>query len=223
VQLKEKIVQRSGKAGLRLTSSALDGLETYFELLRKWNRKVSLTALPVEDAGDEAVDRLLIEPILAVKHLPRPDASMIDIGSGGGSPAIPMKVIADSASLTMVESKTRKAAFLREAVRIMDLTNVWVEACRFEELLARPELHESADAVTIRAVRLTPSLLAALQSFVKPGGSILMFGTAKPGGISPLPGSAHWSTHSLHPSLGSQLLMLSKAERLVSHRTGSPQ
>ena len=95
-------------------------MHAYFELLRKWNRKVSLTALPVEDAGDEAIDRLLIEPVLATKYLPKSDATALDIGSGGGSPAIPMKLAAPGISLRMVESKTRKAAFLREVVRTLE-------------------------------------------------------------------------------------------------------
>ena len=56
----------------------------------------------------------------------------------------------------MVEVKTRKAVFLREAVRELALKDAEVETSRFEELLSRPEMHESADIVTIRAVRVEP-------------------------------------------------------------------
>jgi 16S rRNA (guanine527-N7)-methyltransferase len=138
---------------------------------------VSLTALPVEEAGDEAIDRLLIEPVLATKYLPKTNATALDIGSGGGSPAIPMKIAAPGISLRMVESKTRKAAFLREVVRALRLEQTAVDAVRFEELLARPTLHDAIDVVTMRAVRVDRKTLTELQSFVRPGGLLFLFGT----------------------------------------------
>ncbi len=77
--------------------------------------------------------------------------------------------------MRMVESKVRKAAFLREAVRQLNLTETTVEASRFEELLIRPELHEAADVVTVRAVRAERKLLAGIQAFLKPGGLLFLF------------------------------------------------
>jgi 16S rRNA (guanine527-N7)-methyltransferase len=177
VSIREKLVKRTSKVGLTLPSDVIDGLHAYFELLRKWNRKVSLTALPVEDAGDEAIDRLLIEPVLATKYLPKADATALDVGSGGGSPAIPMKLAAPGISLRMVESKTRKAAFLREVVRTLELDRTDVDAVRFEELLARPSLHDGIDVVTMRAVRVDRKTLTEVQSFIKPGGLLFLFGT----------------------------------------------
>jgi 16S rRNA G527 N7-methylase RsmG len=86
----------------------------------------------------------------------------------------------------MVESKTRKAAFLREVVRTLALARVDVDAVRFEELLARPELHESADVVTMRAVKVDDKVLGVLQSFLKIGGRIFLFKT----GAAPTSGIA---------------------------------
>jgi 16S rRNA (guanine527-N7)-methyltransferase len=179
VLIREKLAKRASKAGLSLSAEVIDGLYAYFELLRKWNRKVSLTSLPVEAAGDEAIDRLLIEPVLATKYLPKADASALDIGTGGGSPAIPMKLASPGISLRMVEPKTRKAAFLREVVRALELDRTGIDAVRFEELLARPSLHDAMDVVTMRAVRVDRKTLTELQSFVKPGGLLFLFGTAR--------------------------------------------
>ena len=132
--IREKIIKRTAKAGLRLPVDVADRLHTYFGLLRQWNRKVSLTALPVEDAGDEAIDRLLVKPILAARYLPKNDVAILDVGSGGGSPAIPMRIAAPGGSLRMVESKTRKAAFLREVIRKLEMGSAEVDAVRSEEL-----------------------------------------------------------------------------------------
>jgi 16S rRNA (guanine527-N7)-methyltransferase len=177
MSIREQLAKRARKAGLTLQTGVISALESYFELLRKWNLKVSLTSLPVSEAGEEAIDRLLIEPLLAAEYLASPSAIVMDVGSGGGSPAIPMKIFKPGIAIRMVESKTRKAAFLREAVRQLNLPNTIVEAARFEELLARPELHEWADTVTMRAVRAERQTLMGLQAFLKPGGQLFLFRT----------------------------------------------
>ena len=211
MSVRDKLARRAQRAGVSFAPSVAEGLAAYFELLQKWNRKVSLTALPVEDAGDEAIDRLLIEPALAAKSLPSPDSSIIDVGSGGGSPAIPLRLVAPGTSLRMVESKTRKAAFLREAARVLQLQRTEVDAVRFEELLARPELHETMDVVTLRAVKVEPKTLAALQSFLRLGGLLFLFGTsANPIADKATPQLTAMNTQVLLKQWGSQLQILRK-------------
>ena len=211
MSVRDKLARRAQRAGVSFAPSVAEGLAAYFELLQKWNRKVSLTALPVEDAGDEAIDRLLIEPALAARSLPSPDSSIIDVGSGGGSPAIPLRLVAPGTSLRMVESKTRKAAFLREAARVLELERTEVDAVRFEELLARPELHETMDVVTLRAVKVEPKTLAALQSFLRLGGLLFLFGTsANPIADKATPQLTAMNTQVLLKQWGSQLQILRK-------------
>lgn len=155
---------------------ALGGkLEQYFSLLARWNAKINLTAFNLSEPKDEALDRLLIEPLVAAQHLPASVASVIDIGSGSGSPAIPLKLAAPHVRLTMVEAKTRKAVFLLEALRYLNVAGAAVETARFEQLLTRPELHEAFDIITIRAVRVESATLVTLQAFLKPGGRLFWF------------------------------------------------
>jgi 16S rRNA (guanine527-N7)-methyltransferase len=185
-----------------------NALWSYYELLWRWNQKINLTAL---EQPDEAIDRLLLEPLAAARYLPKGAKGLIDVGSGGGSPAIPLKLAAPHLRLIMVESKVRKAAFLREAVRHLNLENTVVEAARFEELLTRPDLHEALDIVTIRAVRVETRILLSLQAFLAPGGQILLFrGRA---GLEPqnlLP-PLHWlATYPLIDSIQSRLVVVEK-------------
>jgi 16S rRNA (guanine527-N7)-methyltransferase len=152
-----------------------NALTAYYELLARWNRKINLTSL---DNPDEAIDRLLLEPVLAARSvtLPAGTVELIDVGSGGGSPAIPLALtLRASARLTMVEVKARKSAFLREAVRHLGLEGATVENTRYEELLARPGLLEKFDLLSIRAVRIESRVLMTLQAFLKPGGQLLLF------------------------------------------------
>jgi 16S rRNA (guanine527-N7)-methyltransferase len=190
IELRTRLEKRARKAGVSLSPAVADRLEIYYRLLALWNTKINLTGLNLIETTPESIDRLLIEPLVAAKHVPPGATRMIDIGSGGGSPAIPLALTIPGVQLVMVESKTRKSVFLREAVRELGLPDAEVVTARVEELLARPDLHETQDLVTVRAVRIESSLFSTLQAFTKPGGSVFMFrgAAADPqlGNFSPL-------------------------------------
>ena len=172
----ERLRRRAKRAGIAIPSLVADHLETYYRLLATWNVKINLSGMDLREPSDEAFDRLLIEPVLASRHLPPGSRSLLDVGSGGGSPAIPLKLASHAGlSLTMVESKTRKSVFLREVIRDLRLSDADVVTARFEELLARPMLHEAFDIVTVRAVRIEPKILTGLQAFLKVNGQLFLF------------------------------------------------
>ena len=205
-----RLARRASKSGVFLDEALASGLVAYYELLARWNRKINLTSL---DDPDEAIDRLLLEPVIAARHLSPAIIDLVDIGSGGGSPAIPLALaLGPQARLMMVEVKARKSAFLREAVRQLGLLGSSVETSRYEELLATPELHERFDTLSMRAVRVEPRVLMALQAFIKPGGSFLLF--RGPTGPDVPPGVFHpleWqSTVPLVEALQSRLSILRK-------------
>jgi 16S rRNA (guanine527-N7)-methyltransferase len=203
-----RLIRRAAKAGLFLPDELAERLTTYYDLLSKWNRKINLTAL---DNVDEAIDRLLLEPISAARQITQTSVRLMDVGSGGGSPAIPLKLAIPSLALTMVEVKTRKSAFLREAIRHLALDRTDVETSRYEELLAKPELHEAFGLLSTRAVRIETSTLLTLQAFLAPGGQILLFrgpgGPEIPAIVPPLEWKA---TVQLVESLQSRLTVLTK-------------
>jgi 16S rRNA (guanine527-N7)-methyltransferase len=168
---RRRLLRRARRHNLPVSAATADRLVSYLELLARWNQRMNLTAL---DDPDTVVDRLILEPLLAARHIAG-ESVVVDIGSGGGSPAIPLKIAVPTVALTMVESKVRKGAFLREAVRQLGLDRVNVEVRRFEELLARPDMHEAADVVSVRAVRVESSVLSSLQAFLKDSGRIFWF------------------------------------------------
>jgi 16S rRNA (guanine527-N7)-methyltransferase len=163
---------------------------------------MNLTGFKERDA-DVAIDRLLIEPLVAAQSIPAGAAALIDVGSGNGSPAIPIRLAVKSLALVMVESKARKCAFLREAIRVLDLTGASVENARFEEL------HETQDVVTARALRLESRTLLGLQAFLKPGGRMLLFQTGSKVDPSHVPLPLEISTtHPLNPDNPSNRLVI---------------
>ena len=212
-EFRERLNRRAKSAAISLDKPLIEGLETYYQLLTKWNAKINLTAFKLTPEGnDEAIDRLLIEPVVAARYVPENARTLLDAGSGGGSPAIPLKLAARNLSLRMVEVKTRKAVFLREAVRALGLRDAEVETARFEELLPRPELHEALDLVSIRAVRIETRTLNTLQAFLRPGGKLMLFRGSSKNDLedSPPPPLAWLATYPLLYSLHSKLVVLSK-------------
>lgn len=188
-----------------------ESLLSFYELLERWNRKINLTAL---SDPDEAIDRLLLEPVAAARVIDYPAGQdVLDVGSGGGSPAIPLAVALGPATrLTMVEVKVRKSAFLREAIRHLALPNASVENSRYEELLSTPHMLERFDLVSVRAVRVESKVLMTLQAFLKSGGRLLLFrGPAGPHQLSHVIYPLEWeATHPLMDSLQSRLTILRK-------------
>jgi len=212
-EFRDRLKRRARKAGVDLDPGVAAGLEAYHALLARWNQKINLTSFRLPAGGeDEAIDRLLIEPCVAARHVPPDAITALDLGSGGGSPAIPLKLALPRLHLRMVESKTRKAVFLREALRALAIANAVVETLRFEELLLRPELHEALDLVTIRAVRVEPRTLVTLQAFLRPGGQLFLF--RGPGGAdlaeSLRPPLAWLATYPLIEELRSRLVVVTK-------------
>jgi 16S rRNA (guanine527-N7)-methyltransferase len=155
----------------------LEPLEAYFRLLMQWNATINLTALPLETPTDETFDRLLVEPLAAARHVPDAPIVWFDLGSGGGSPAIPLKIARPALKLTMIESKTRKAAFLREAIRAIGISRAVVLSERFEDVVRRPGPGSVgvADLVTVRAVRADAKLFDTAGLMLKEGGRLLHF------------------------------------------------
>jgi 16S rRNA (guanine527-N7)-methyltransferase len=211
-EFRDRLRRRAAAANVTIDPAVEASLEAFYLLLAKWNSKINLTAFQLTPDGDDpSIDRLLIEPLVAAQFLPAKAERWLDAGSGGGSPAIPIKLAAPRLKLQMVEAKTRKAAFLREAVRTLALQNAEVETSRFQVLLTRPELHETVDIVTIRAVRLDLPTLMTLQAFLKRGGRLLHLRGAEGGSIDGVAAALELAdTHSLLKSNQSRLAIYRK-------------
>jgi 16S rRNA (guanine527-N7)-methyltransferase len=199
----DRLRQRADRVALILPDDVIGRLEAYVRLLAAWNQKINLTALPLNPPSDETFDRLLIEPLIAARHVPPAGGLAIDVGSGGGSPAIPLAIASPQIELTMVESRSRKAVFLAEAARATGLSRARVISKRLEEL-ANGSTHRGVYALaTMRAVRLDREMELSLLSLLGPGGALMVFG-------GPSPEAAGFAKAQHHPLLDSELIITSK-------------
>jgi 16S rRNA (guanine527-N7)-methyltransferase len=169
---------RAEAANISIESEAMDKLEAYFELLSHWNRRINLTSLPLEPPTEHAVDRLFIEPLIAAPLISSSASVWFDLGSGGGSPAFPLQIAHPIRHLNLVESRERKAAFLREVIRALDLAGAQVLTTRIESLAEDDTNASVADLITVRAVRMSAPLFSQLDRLLKLGGQAVLFGAA---------------------------------------------
>jgi 16S rRNA (guanine527-N7)-methyltransferase len=162
----------AARVNVPLESEHGEKIAAYLHLLERWNHSVNLTALPLEGFPDPTLNRLVGEPLAATALAPA-TGRWFDLGSGGGSPAIPIKVMRPGLWLTMVEARERKSAFLREVVRVLELPEARVMTARFGDMTAT--IQELAHLVTIRAVKVDDELVSLLQSLVLPDGELCLF------------------------------------------------
>ena len=151
-----------------LADFQISAIKNYIDLLLKWNAKLNLTS--IRDP-EKIVTRHFGESLFAARQLfPAGDAreSAIDIGSGAGFPGLPLKLWAPHLELTLIESNQRKATFLREVIRALDLTSTAVLSQRAESVSLQ------ADLVTFRAVEHFERILPVALRLVRPGGRIAL-------------------------------------------------
>lgn len=177
--LARRIAERAELFGVRPSPDVTAGLVRYLELLARWTRRINLTSLCLEPPTDAAVDRLVVEPLIAAAHLQASELRMLDIGSGAGSPAIPMKLARPNLSLTMVEVRSRKSAFLREACRVLGLKRATVETRQFG-FHGHMTNTERCDVVTVRAVAIDRSIADAIGEALARNGRVFLFAQAGP-------------------------------------------
>ena len=218
IELHAKLLERAALSQIRLHPDLANRLKKYLDLLNHWNKRINLTSLVNED---KALDRLIIEPLIAANQIRNDAQSFIDIGSGSGSPAIPINLVYPNMRMCMVESRSRKAAFLSEAIRELSLSNARVENCRYEDLLPRPAIQNSSCLLTIRSLKLSRDVLKQLGSLIRPGGQIFLFASENFSRISKMlehPFSQQ-ATFPLVESLKSHLVVIGKDSIEIKRET----
>jgi 16S rRNA (guanine527-N7)-methyltransferase len=136
-------------------------------LLLRWNARMNLTAIRDEEG---ILSRHFVESIVCARALPAGIATLLDVGSGAGFPGIPIALCQPGIAVTLAESHGRKAAFLREAVRTLDISAT-VHSGRAELLVQR------FDCVTLRAVDRMEKAVQAASKLVGESGWLAVMTT----------------------------------------------
>ena len=124
----QQLAQGLAAMGLEVPAAAQEKLLAYAALLEKWNKTYSLTALR---GADKAVSHHLLDSLAVLPHVPA--GRLLDVGSGGGMPGIPLAIARPELQVTLLDSNSKKTAFLRQAAIELALPNVAVHCGRVEQ------------------------------------------------------------------------------------------
>jgi 16S rRNA (guanine527-N7)-methyltransferase len=166
------LTRASSKLSIPLSPSGRASLARFLAELDLWRGKVNLTGrLSAEDLAIHA-----LESVAAASLIAR-GARVVDIGSGGGFPAIPIAAVRPDVAMTMVEPRRRKAAFLRHAARTLGLESARVIEVTVESISAGPFSVATSRALGELAGRLGRA------PFLEPDGLLLAW-TSDPDGLA---------------------------------------
>jgi 16S rRNA (guanine527-N7)-methyltransferase len=148
--------------GIQVTLEQAELFASHASELLIWNRKVNLTAItdPLEIAVKHFLDSIAAAPLIG------PDKSILDIGSGGGFPGIPLKIMLPSNRVFLIDASRKKTAFLNHLIRLIKLQNISAHHVRAENLSQDPESKNRFDVIICRA-------LTDLKTFVEMTSSLL--------------------------------------------------
>lgn len=157
------------KNGVEITDSQIEKFEKYREILLFYNDKFNITTITQKE---DIYVKHFLDSVLC-KDLFVDNSKVIEIGSGGGFPSIPLKIVRDDLNFTLVESTGKKCLFLKEVVKELNLKNVEVLNGRAEDFGKDKKYRERFDHVTARAVARLNTLCEYCMPFVKVNGSFI--------------------------------------------------
>ncbi len=142
------IIEGAAAFDIDLTTSHTRQFGIHATELIKWNQKFNITAItdPLEIAVKHFLDSLLV-----ARFIP-PDTTLLDIGSGGGFPGLPLKVFIPSLDVTLIDASRKKVNFLKQVVRILKLDHTEALHVRAEELARNPQFSQRYNVILSRAL-----------------------------------------------------------------------
>lgn len=142
-------------------------LMKYKELLLEWNTKINLTAI---EEDRDIIIKHFIDSLSILPYLRNAGEKLVDVGTGGGFPGIPVKIVYESTKVLLLDSLDKRINFLKTVIGGLGLEGIDTMHARAEEAGANPVYRESFDVSVARAVAYLPVLLEYCLPLVKTGG-----------------------------------------------------
>jgi len=149
-ELREFMISSAQELGLTISESHAEQFVRYLTHLITWNKTINLTAII---DSKEIITKHFVDSLTALVSTNfRQDSIVLDVGSGGGFPGIPLKIVRSDIQLTLVEPVQKKCSFLNSVIGLLQLRGVSTFAGTIEQY-AKQALTQSIDAVVVRALK----------------------------------------------------------------------
>jgi 16S rRNA (guanine527-N7)-methyltransferase len=168
--LRHILLDGASAIGIPLGAEAPGLFDAYQRELLLWNRRINLVS---ERSSRQIIVRHFLDSLTAAPWIANPTGLLIDIGSGGGFPGIPLRIVLPDLQVWLVESSRKKTSFLSHVVRTLALQGVSVIRERVEVLIGEKACAGCFDTVVSRAAFKLPDLLKMASFFLKPGGRLI--------------------------------------------------
>jgi len=172
-QWKKLVEEGAANLNIHIDRKITDQFSIHATELIKWNRKINLTT--ITDPVEVAVKHFL-DSIISVRVMPE-YGRLLDIGSGGGFPGIPIKIMIPSLSVTLIDASRKKVNFLKHVIRSIKLIEINARQIRAEELAKDKTFKNCFDVIICRAFSgLDKIILQVLPLLAKDGIIVAMKG-----------------------------------------------
>lgn len=168
-----EIIKIFNKYNIKINEKQAEKFEKYYNFLIEENKKFNLTAITEKK---EVFFKHFLDSVLAEKNITK-DAKIIDVGSGAGFPAIPLKILRPDLQIVMVDSLNKRVNFLNQVINLLKLCNISAIHSRAEDYIKKNR--EKFDFAVARAVAPLNTLLEYLLPYVKVGGKCLIYKSQK--------------------------------------------
>ena len=168
--LSSQIADSAAAVGIRLEQDQIVLFLAYLDTINIWNEKINLVS--IKSPLDIPIKHF-IDSLIPLQFLPSLSANLLDIGSGGGFPGIPLKIASPSLRVTLMESSRKRSSFLKHAIRTLRLGNIEVVNRRVESCLNMDAYRQHFDVVISRAVFKLSELIAYAGGFLNDHGFLI--------------------------------------------------
>lgn len=165
----ETLRQGSLEKGICLTRDQVDQMACHAEQLQKWNRKINLTAItdPLSMACKHFLDAILVQPYINTQ-----EKKVLDMGSGGGFPGLPLKLLNPDMQMVLVDASQKKVNFLKHVIRMLGIGGIEAIHARMEDFHNDPDFKGRFDSVLARGFAKLESLVCLAAPVLNPAGTI---------------------------------------------------
>jgi len=166
-----KILQDAAAAlGIALDERALDLFDRYYRELVLWNEKMNLVSVRTPE---DVLIKHFTDSLTPLPYIARPQGRLLDIGSGGGFPGIPLKIAMPGLQVVLLEASRKKSSFLRHLIRQLPLAQTAVIHARAESAMTDDAYRHTFDTVISRAAFKLPEFFTMGRFFLSSGGLLI--------------------------------------------------